>query len=125
MSAVKGFLVLLAFQYAGELIAYLAGLPIPGAVIGMLLLLITLIWYGKVPDFLRSTSMALLAVLSLLLVPPSVGLVAHLEILQDNALAITTALIFSTLLPMVLVAYMLKVANTKNSSKKGKAEGER
>ena len=108
MNAVKGLLVLLGFQYLGEVAVYLAGLPVPGAVVGMLMLLVALICYGSVPEFLKNTATLLLSVLSLFLVPPSVGLVAHVELLGQYGWPIAASLFISTLMPMVVVAGLMK-----------------
>ena len=42
--------VLLAFQLVGEILVQISGLPAPGPVIGMVLLLLTLYWRGALPD---------------------------------------------------------------------------
>ena len=71
--------ILLLFQLAGEVLVQLSGLPVPGPVIGMVLLFLALALRGSVSEDLRNTSQTLLSHLSLLFVPAGVGVphVAH------------------------------------------------
>ena len=57
---VSGFAWLLVFQLAGEVMVRGLQLPVPGPVLGMLLLLLVLIWRGGPSDNLRNTSQGLL-----------------------------------------------------------------
>src|SRR5699024_7355681 len=68
-----GLLVLLTCQWLGEGIKLAAGLPLPGPVLGMLILLAVLLVRGSVPHWLGGTSQRLISVLSLLFLPPAVG----------------------------------------------------
>ncbi|PWV80632.1 CidA/LrgA family protein [Halomonas sp. A11-A] len=72
-----GMSVLLTCQFLGEVIARGLTLPIPGPVIGMVILLIGLMVRGKVPRSLRLTGEGLLRYLTLLFVPAWVGLMVH------------------------------------------------
>src|SRR3546814_11498369 len=47
--------ILFMMQAAGEVLARLTGLPLPGPLIGMLLMLAALMAYGRVPAGLRDT----------------------------------------------------------------------
>jgi holin-like protein len=70
----RGLLLLLFFQCCGELIKMAMGTVLPGAVIGLLLLFITLLVRGSVPDSVDEAGNKLIARLPLLLTAPSVGL---------------------------------------------------
>jgi len=106
-----GFLVLLAFQLLGELIVLLLGLPVPGAVLGMLLLLIALALKGEVPAGVRQAGEGLLSVLPLFLVPAGVGLMLHFELIAKSWLSILIALLVSTFLAMLVVALVMKLSS--------------
>ena len=106
---VHGFLILLVCQLLGELIVTLLEVPIPGSVVGMVLLLIGLIIRGEVPDGLRLTGEGLLKVLPLLLVPAGVGLMTHFELLSVYWGELLIALFVSTLVTMFVVALLLKL----------------
>lgn len=106
---VHGFLILLVCQLLGELMVTLLEVPIPGSVVGMVLLLIGLIIRGEVPEGLRLTGEGLLKVLPLLLVPAGVGLMTHFELLSVYWGELLIALFVSTLVTMFVVALLLKL----------------
>ena len=74
----QGFAVLLLFQLVGEVLERVASLPVPGPVVGMVLLLVALEAGLPGQDDLRTASSAALAFLSLLFVPAGVGIIEHL-----------------------------------------------
>ncbi len=65
--------ILLVSQLAGEAIVRLASLPIPGPVVGMILLFIVIIARTPLPPVLGDTADGLLRHLSLLFVPAGTG----------------------------------------------------
>ncbi len=107
---IAGFLILLLCQLVGELLVTLFQIPVPGAVVGMVLLLVGLRLWGGVLADLRQSAEGLLKVLPLLLVPAGVGLMVHFELIAQNGLVILAALVISTFVTMLLVAALLKVA---------------
>ena len=88
---VASFALLLGCQLAGELTARLAALPLPGPVIGMVYLLIGLLIAGRVPAQTERVAQGLLQYLLLLFVPAMVGIIAHLDRLAGQWLAILCA----------------------------------
>lgn len=88
---------LLLFQLVGEVISRAAGLPLPGPVIGMALLLATLLAVPRAAAVLRDTAQGLLSHLSLLFVPAGVGIVGHLGLLRTGGGPLLLALIGSTI----------------------------
>lgn len=65
--------LILVCQLAGELVVTTIGAPLPGPVVGMVLLFLFLLLKGAVPEPLGQVSGALLNNLSLLFVPAGVG----------------------------------------------------
>jgi holin-like protein len=68
---------MLMCQLLGELIVHLTALPLPGTLIGMALLFISLALLGKVPDSLEKTSSALFRHMMLFFIPLVTGVMAH------------------------------------------------
>jgi holin-like protein len=99
--------LLLGFQLAGEVIRLALGLPVPGPVIGMVLLLAVLILRGGPSPNLRSTSGGLLQHLSLLFVPAGTGVMLHAQRLGEEGPAILVALVASTFLGLAVAALTL------------------
>lgn len=94
--------LLLSCQLAGELVARGAGLPVPGPVVGLVLLLTLLVWRPGLRATVRPTVTVILANLSLFFVPAAVGVVANLDILSEDWAAILTVLLVSTVLAMLV-----------------------
>lgn len=102
------FTLLLVYQLAGEVLVQLTGLPVPGPVVGMLLLFVTLAARGSPPQWLRDTCQGLLAHLSLLFVPAGVGVLLHFQRLGAEWLAIVVALVASTVLTIGVTALVMR-----------------
>jgi len=107
MPILIGITILLACQLAGEILVIWLSWPIPGPVIGMILLLAILILRGQPGRSLEDTSNALLSHLSLLFIPAGVGVIIHIDRLSDEWLSITIALIISTLVTLASTALIM------------------
>ena len=89
---------LLVCQLAGEVAARALGLPVPGPVIGMVLLFAALMLRGReAPEDLTRTADGLLGNLGLLFVPAGVGVVIHLPVLARDWAPISLAVLAGTL----------------------------
>ena len=102
---IRGFFVLLAFQLVGEVAARGLGLPAPGPVIGLALLVVALgltqRWRpldeaALAESELGKAARGLLAALPLLFVPAGVGVVQYMGLLREQGLALAVALVVST-----------------------------
>jgi holin-like protein len=103
-----GFLVLLFFQLLGELLARWMGLPLPGPVLG-LALLVTFISTGfPLPRGLNLAAGGLLDYMALLFIPAGVGVITYLPQLKAAWLPILVSLVGSTILALVVTALVVK-----------------
>lgn len=105
--------LILACQLIGEFAVTTANVPFPGPVAGMVLLFLFLLIRGEIPDALSNVSGALLTNLSLMFVPAGVGVMVHFELLGSDALPLSLALVFSTLLTIVVTALVMVMINKK------------
>jgi holin-like protein len=96
--------ILLIFQLLGEVLVRMLSLPIPGPVIGMLLLFFTLISRRREFANLRKTAHGLLHYLALLFVPAGTGIIAHYSQVRQEWLPLLLILIASTLITIVVTA---------------------
>jgi holin-like protein len=113
----QAFALLLLSQLSGEGITRGLGLPVPGPVIGLVLMAIGLLIAQRV-DFVRTetieetalgrTATGLLGHLSLLFVPAGVGIVQHGGTLLRNGVAIAVALVVSTVLALAVTAFVFR-----------------
>jgi putative effector of murein hydrolase LrgA (UPF0299 family) len=98
------FLLLVACNMAGDFVAALLHLPVPGTVIGILILLGLLMIYGRVPEPLRSMAVYLLGHLNLLYVPAGVGVLAYVSLVRSDLWPIVAVLFLSTFISMIASA---------------------
>jgi putative effector of murein hydrolase LrgA (UPF0299 family) len=104
--------LILTCQLIGEVTVLLARLPVPGPVLGMLLLLAWLFWRGGVAESVARTADSLLGHLSLLFVPAGVGVLVHWERVRGQWEAIALALVLGTLITLAVTALtMVAVAH--------------
>ncbi len=99
--------VILACQLAGESLVVATGLPLPGPVVGMVLLFAGLLVRGGIPDGLGRVSGALLDHLSLLFVPAGVGVMLHGPLIGQDWLAVSVALVVSTLATVAVTGWLM------------------
>jgi holin-like protein len=100
--------VLLVFQLIGEVLVQFTSLPIPGPVIGLLLLFLSLCARGSLVAPLRDTANGLLQHLSLLFVPAGVGVMVHFSRVAGEWLPILVAVIASTALAIGISALVMQ-----------------
>ncbi len=108
MPLVHGFLILLGLQLLGDAISTGLALPIPGPVIGMIMLLLILIVKKGVPDDLGITADGLIKYIGLLFVPAGAGASLYLGLIAEQWLMIIVASFTSTVLTLVLCAWIFK-----------------
>jgi putative effector of murein hydrolase LrgA (UPF0299 family) len=102
------FAVLLLFQCLGEGMVFLLGWPIPGPVVGMILLFVALLLWPPLQQRIEAAASELLSHLSLLFVPAGVGIVAAAASGSGHWLAIIASLVVSTLLTLAVTAFILR-----------------
>lgn len=105
---INTFAVLLVFQTLGEGLAYALSLPIPGPVIGMVLLFVYLLFDGEAVHRLAPTSLELLKHLSLLFVPAGVGIMVHADRIAAEWIPITVSLVTSTAISIAVTAAVVR-----------------
>ena len=107
MQPLQGMAWLLLLQLAGEALARLLGLPFPGPVVGMLLLVPALRW-PLVREPVQTAAHFLLSHLSLLFVPVGVGVITHLALLRDYGLKLMLVIALSTWAGMAVTALLTR-----------------
>jgi putative effector of murein hydrolase LrgA (UPF0299 family) len=97
-------IALLVCQLAGEVAVRAIGVPLPGPVLGMALMVAGFASFPRLLAAVRPVAQGLLAHLSLLFVPAGVGVIGHLDRLGAEGPAILAALVLSTLAAMAVGA---------------------
>jgi len=104
---IRGFCILILFQLLGEAVVAMFHLIVPGQVMGMILLLVVLIAWQDVPEFLDLTGRALLPYLPLFLVPVSVGMFAYWDLIKRDFVAIVISLLVSLFVSLAVTGLTL------------------
>ncbi len=99
---------LLVYQLIGEVLVQALALPVPGPVIGMLLLFVSLWVKGSIAGPLRDTANGILQHLSLLFVPAGVGVMVHFSRVSGEWLPILVAVLASTALAIAVSALTMQ-----------------
>src|SRR5712675_436551 len=101
--------LILLCQLAGEVIVRGLGLPMPGPVVGLLLLLLLardrFVALARGPlqqDGVENASRGLLAHLSLLFVPAGVGVVQKLDLVAEHGIAVAAVLAISVVVTLLV-----------------------
>ena len=117
----RSIFVIFFFQLLGEFLKKFFEMRIPGPVIGLILLLVTLIFLKKFKKTaivnlkadVINTSNYILSYLSLLFVPIGVGVVMHLSYLENNLFRVLIIVFISTILTIAGTAYLMEKINRK------------
>jgi holin-like protein len=117
MQALRGITWLLLLQSLGEIISRGLHLPLPGPVVGMLLLLLALRW-PLVYDSVQVVAEFLLQHLSLLFVPVGVGVMTHLDVLGQYGVRIAIVIVLSTWISLAVTALVLRALMREDAEPK-------
>lgn len=116
-----GLAILLLAQMVGLALEQLLGLPVPGVVLGLVLIAV-LGLVRPTRAVVRAAEPAatpLLQHLQLLFVPPGVGIVLELESLAENALPIALAVGGSFALTLVVAGHLLQALLRRQDRRRG------
>jgi holin-like protein len=104
----RAIAILLSFQCLGEGVSYVFRLPVPGPVIGMLLLFGFIMARPQIADLIEATALELLRHLSLLFIPAGVGIMVSAGKIRGDALAVVVSFAISTTLTIVVTALVTR-----------------
>lgn len=113
--------LLLICQLAGEVIHRFVGVPLPGPVIGMILLIGWLALIRKERPGLEAVSGWLTAHLAIMFVPSAVGLINQGAILREYGAGLLVAVTVSTFLTMIVTVLVFRWAMRFVKAEEGEA----
>ena len=105
---IRGFIILLFFQLMGDMLSTGFDLPVPGPVIGMVLLFWVLVLMGGLPADLEKTGEALISNIGLFFVPAGAGVSLYLGLIGEQWPMILVASLTSTVLTLFLCAFIFR-----------------
>ncbi len=108
-------LVVAICYFAGEGVSRLLPVPLPGPIVGLLLLLLAFKLRPALFTLLAQHIPALLSHLALLFLPATVGIMVSYRLLEGYWPAVITAIIVSTLLSLVTGVLVFRYADRSRS----------
>ncbi|MCQ3830073.1 CidA/LrgA family protein [Microbulbifer elongatus] len=117
-----GASLLLTFDLAGRLLVAALSLPIPGPVLGMLLLLLAMMLYGRVPSGLGLVGEQILRVLVLIFLPATVGIYYLRDLSGGDWFALIAAMVVGTLISIALTGLLLNYLIRRSGRGGGSAD---
>lgn len=105
---IRAVTILLVYQLIGETLVLALGLPIPGPVMGMVFLFVTLWMRKSLPEDVKETAQGMLRHLSLLFVPAGVGVMVHASLVAQVWLPILATLVLSTLVTLAVTGWTVQ-----------------
>lgn len=117
---VKGLFFILLFYFLGEVVSRLIGGYLPGSVIGMILLFLSLFFKIIQPNYVKDAATVITKNMALFFVPATIGLMVYTQYLSNSFWVIALAIVVSTILTIVVVALVQQGFENKKESVKSK-----
>lgn len=111
-----GIFIILLFYALGELFSWLIGGVIPGSVLGMVLLFVSLCLKLVKADIVRPVARFLTDNMGLFFLPAGVGIINAMDILSQYWQAVLTACAVSTLAVIITVACIQEQLEKKKAA---------
>ncbi len=104
MKIFKQLLIILAINFAGEFLSKTLSLPLPGSIVGMLLLLALLFLGWVKEEHIAETANFMLQNMPFFFIPAGVGVMVSYKYLEGNLASTVISIIISTILVMLVTA---------------------
>ena len=119
MKIFKQLLIILAINFAGEVLSRTLSLPLPGSITGMLLLLILLLTGVIKEKNIAETADFMLDHMAFFFIPAGVGVMVSYKYLKGNFVEVVSVIVISTLLVMAITALatQLFIKSKKNDER--------
>ncbi|MBF5007108.1 CidA/LrgA family protein [Diaphorobacter caeni] len=104
-----GFAILATMLFAGATLGRWLALPVPPAIVGMMLLLLALGCSGRLAHVVESASLPLLKHMMLFFIPTVAGVMEQFQILRSGWLPFMVASIAGAALTLAVTAFTLQM----------------
>lgn len=119
---IKGLFFILLYYFLGELVSHFIGGFMPGSVIGMILLFISLLFKVLKPSYVKDAATVITKNMAVFFVPAGVGLMTYGTLVAENFIAIVGAITVSTILVIATVAITQERFEKRKAKKGGSHE---
>ena len=108
MKYLKQLMIILGAYLLGVAIQFIFNLPIPGTVLGLIILFLGL-YSGIIKvEMIEDMCEILISHMSFLFVPAGVGLITSFNLLSENIVALSLIILISTIIVWLITAYVVK-----------------
>nr|WP_238542962.1 CidA/LrgA family protein [Lysinibacillus boronitolerans] len=114
--------ILTIFYYMGVGIVSYLHIPLPGSVIGLLLLALSLNFKIIKVEYIQDGAGFLIGILTLFFIPATVGVIDYPELMSITGLLIILAVIASTLISIYVTGLLTQLIEKRELAKKRKLE---
>lgn len=104
----KQLMIILMAYFLGVIIQLAFNLPIPGTVLGLILLFLGLYFKIIKVEMIEDICEILISFMSFLFVPAGVGLMTSFNLLKGKVIAFSVIIIISTIVVWIVTAYVVK-----------------
>ncbi len=118
MVIIKQYLVILVCLLIGELISYGFNLPVPGNVLGMVILTMALVFGIIKLETVEKAADQLVKNLALFFIPLAVGVMVYRDTLMEYFVPISVSTIISTFLVLIVTGYVTQTLIKKDRDTK-------
>ena len=101
-----GFGLIILFYFIGEIAVRVLSLPLPGSLVGLLLLLMFQFFQTRPSPVLHAGGAPLLKYMSVLFVPAVLGVAVYWQHIEENLAAIAFAIVGTTIFSLGLAAWL-------------------
>ncbi len=109
MGMYLGLAIILGFLFTGQAISSLTHIPVPGSVLGMILLTLALMTGVVKLEHVEEVGTFLIRNMSVMFIPPGVGVIVYWSLVRKDLLPISVALVVSFFFTMVLTAKVVEL----------------
>lgn len=120
MKIFKQLLIILSINFLGEFLSNFLSLPLPGSIVGMLILLILLFTQLLKPDDIAETADFLLNNMAFFFIPAGVGVLVSYTLLSGSYFESVASIVLSTVVVMLVTGGATQFL-VKKETKNGEA----
>lgn len=117
----REFIIIFIINYIGTIISKTLALPVPGTIIGLLLLFVLLYYKIIKLNMIENVANFLLANMTIFFMPPTVKIMDSYQLLQGNFIKFVVLIIVSTVITMgvtgKVVQFMIEHLERKEKKK--------
>lgn len=123
MRFIRQLAIILSISFVAELMEYLIPIPVAASIYGLVLMLIGLITKVIPLHKVEEAADFLVEIMPILFVPPTVGIMASVEALQEMLVPLCVISVISTILVMVVTGRVSQRIIRKSRGASGSSEG--